>query len=77
MVTIFGQWFISKIKWASNPDGNFRKILAIIFILVGISIMFQFDKRIEILIVQNEIFSNFNVSNLDQNLLETVLKNNE
>lgn len=47
----FGQTLIKKLKWVSNPNGIFKKILGFIFILVGLAIFTGFDKKIEIAIL--------------------------
>ena len=46
-IAIFGQKLIKNLKWASNPNWLFKKILGIIFVLVGLAIITWFDKKIE------------------------------
>lgn len=46
-IAIFGQKLIKNLKWASDPNGVFKKILWVIFILVGIAIFSGYDKKIE------------------------------
>ncbi|GAB4144222.1 MAG: cytochrome c biogenesis protein DipZ [Patescibacteria group bacterium] len=63
-VSILGQRFVRRMKWAVNPNGIFKKIIATIFIAVGISILFGLDKQIQ---------ANFAplspINQLEQNLL--------
>ncbi len=42
-----GQALISKLGWATNPHGWFRRIVGILFILIGLTIITGFDKTIE------------------------------
>lgn len=46
-IALFGQRFISKFAWASDPHGVFRRGLGVLFLAVGISIITGFDKQIE------------------------------
>lgn len=43
----YGQRFISKIKFASDPKGTFQRVLAIIFIIVGLLIFTGYDKKFQ------------------------------
>lgn len=56
LIGFFGQTIVRKLKWASNPNGKFKRILGIIFILLGIAIMLGFDKKFETYLVQNQVF---------------------
>lgn len=51
LVVLLGQKFISKMKWASDPNGLFKKILWVLFIFIWVAIIFGFDKDIETYIV--------------------------
>lgn len=44
LIALAGQSVVSKLKWLSNPNGWFRRIIGIVFILVGIGILFGLDK---------------------------------
>ncbi len=46
-IAIFGQNLVKRLKWASDPNGLFKKILWFIFILVGLAIISGYDKKIE------------------------------
>ncbi len=56
LVGIFGQAIIRKLRWASNPNGWFKKILGIIFIIVGFSIIFGLEKKVETYLVEKQYF---------------------
>ena len=47
LVSIFGRVIVQKFKWASNPDGLFQKVIGILFIIVGLSVIFSLDKQIQ------------------------------
>ena len=68
LIAVLGRRFISQIQGLSNPDGAFRKILGIIFIIVGLSILTGFDK------VSQTKLTDFTVENgLDVGVLEQKL----
>jgi len=46
-IAVFGQKFIKNVKWIADPNGMFKKILGIIFVLVWVAIMTWYDKKIE------------------------------
>lgn len=47
IIAYAGQKAVGRMRWAANPTGWFKKILGIIFILVGLSIIQGYDKKIE------------------------------
>lgn len=47
LIATAGQALTSKLKWASDPHGRFRKILGLVFILIGVSVLFGWDKLAE------------------------------
>ena len=47
VVALLGQKVMAKAKWLANPDGAFRKILGVIFILVGLAIILGLDKEFQ------------------------------
>ncbi len=47
LVSLGGQKVMTKLKWASNPKGVFRRIIAVLFIVTGIIIFSGIDKKIE------------------------------
>ena len=46
-IAIFGQKLVKKLKWVSDPNSRFKKVLWVIFVLVGIAIITWYDKKIE------------------------------
>ena len=56
LVAIFGQKFVSKIAALSNPKSWFKRILAVVFVLVGILIFAGWDKDIEIFLLDRGLY---------------------
>jgi hypothetical protein len=51
-IALLGQKFISKLKWASDPSGLFKKVLWVLFLIVGLAIILGWDKTFEAYLVQ-------------------------
>ncbi len=64
-VGLLGRRFTQKLKWAINPSGIFKKVIAVIFILVGIAIITGFDKQI-----QSNLVSFSPISQFEESLLQ-------
>ncbi len=47
VIALTGRRLTKRLKWAVTPDGWFRRILAILLILVGIFVTTGFDKKIQ------------------------------
>ncbi|HIA91878.1 TPA: cytochrome c biogenesis protein CcdA [Candidatus Saccharibacteria bacterium] len=47
LIAIGGQKIANKLGWLTNPNGKFPKILGVIFIIVGLMILFGIDKEIQ------------------------------
>lgn len=54
LISLLGRRFLSKITWASNPHGIFQKVIAVLFLLVGIGIMTGYDKRVQTWLVNKD-----------------------
>lgn len=70
LIGILGQNIIKRLKWVANPDGIFKKVIAIIFIILGLFIILGVDKEIQKFADGNTLFS---VTKLDKRLLDTAL----
>lgn len=66
-IALFGQKIISKLKIVANPNGNFKKVLWVIFLLVWLAIITGFDKTIETTLLENGIG---NFTEFEANILE-------
>lgn len=47
LIGYIGQRFVARLKWASNPKGWFQRLVAILFIIVGLLVMSGYDKRLQ------------------------------
>lgn len=83
-ISIFGQKLVKKLKWVSDPNSIFKKVLWVIFVLVWLAIISGFDKKIEIAILDagflnTTIFEQRIIDELELNDIEeknTSLKKN-
>lgn len=57
VISLAGRRLTKKLKWAVTPNGWFRRILAILLILVGIAVATGFDKDIQTWMLINIPFS--------------------
>jgi putative effector of murein hydrolase LrgA (UPF0299 family) len=53
LVSLLGQKVIGKARWIANPDGNLKRLLGIIFVLVGIAVILGIDKDLQFWILEN------------------------
>ncbi len=67
LVSVYGRRFISRFHWAANPHSMFRRLLGLLFIVVGVFIIIGWDKKVELWVDDHIPFS---VTNLDQKLVE-------
>ncbi len=70
----YGQRFVSKIKFASNPKGWFQRTIAILFIIIGILIFTGYDKKFQTYVSTH---TPFNFDSLSTKLLPDGRKTNE
>jgi cytochrome c biogenesis protein CcdA len=52
VVAYLGQALVQKLGWLSNPYGWFRKTIGILFILVGIMVLFGWDKSVQSFVLE-------------------------
>lgn len=65
-IALLGRRMIDKIKWASNPKGWFQRIVAILFILVGVTVITGYDKKIQTFLVDRDFL---NLKSLEEKLV--------
>jgi cytochrome c biogenesis protein CcdA len=53
LISIFGRSLADKLRWLSNPEGMFKKFIAILFIVVGLAVVFGLDKKVQSSILDN------------------------
>ena len=47
LIAYLGQAFVARLHWLSNPKGWFKKTIGVLFIIVGATVMFGIDKRVQ------------------------------
>jgi cytochrome c biogenesis protein CcdA len=53
LLSIFGAALVRKMKWASNPNGAFQKIIGTIFVVVGLVVILGIDKKVQEYVLDN------------------------
>ncbi len=66
LIAYLGQVFVSKLRWLSNPNGWFKKVVGMMFITVGIVVIFGIDKKIQTYVLEQGWYDP--VSNLELRL---------
>lgn len=57
LIGYYGQRFVSRIKFASDPKGWFQRGIAILFILVGLLVFTGYDKRFQTYVSEHTPFN--------------------
>ena len=52
LISLFGRALVDKMKWMSNPNGMFKKIIGMLFIIVGLVVMVGLDKQIQTYVLE-------------------------
>ncbi|MEO5627999.1 MAG: cytochrome c biogenesis protein CcdA [Candidatus Saccharimonadales bacterium] len=52
LVAYLGQVFVTKLRWLSNPNGWFKRLIGILFIVVGLLVMFGVDKKVQTYVLE-------------------------
>jgi len=68
LVAFAGNSLVKKLKWAVNPHGVFKRMIGILFIVIGWSIIFGLHKDIQTFIVQDLEF--LNITTIENDLLQ-------
>ena len=66
LIAYFGQRLVIKLGWLSNPYGLFKRIMGVLLILVGLSIVTGIEKSIEVAILD----AGFGVTTIETQLLD-------
>lgn len=53
LVAIAGQAAVQKLGWLSDPNGWFRRVMGILFIIVGLAVLFGLDKKFQTYVLEN------------------------
>ena len=52
LLALLGQRILGKARWLANPDGIFKRVLGVIFIVVGVAIIVGFDKEVQTWLIE-------------------------
>ncbi len=52
LVALLGKSIVRKLGWAANPNGWFRKVIGILFILVGLAVLTGLDKKVQTYVLE-------------------------
>jgi cytochrome c-type biogenesis protein len=66
LIGLLGRRWTDKINWLSNPHGFAQKAIGILFILVGLSIISGFDKKLQTYLVERDFL---NLQGIEQKLV--------
>ncbi len=69
LIAFIGQRIVDAFGVAANPHGKFKKVLGILFLLVGVAIITGFDKQLQTQILDAGFFD---VTKVEQKLLDAV-----
>ncbi|OGL73883.1 hypothetical protein A3C96_01415 [Candidatus Uhrbacteria bacterium RIFCSPHIGHO2_02_FULL_60_10] len=67
LVALIGQKILRRLGVAANPSGWFKRILGIVFILVGLAVIGGYDKKSQIFLLDAGLFD---ITKVEQRLLE-------
>lgn len=63
LISLFWQKMIQKLRFISNPNGNFKKFLWVIFLIIWLFIFTGLDKKFEAKIIENWYFDTIDFEN--------------
>lgn len=64
LIAYLGQVFVVKLRWLSNPNGWLKRSVGILFIIVGLVVIFGLDKKIQASVLERGWYDP--ISNLEQ-----------
>lgn len=47
LIALLGRGLVRRLGWLANPNGWFRRIIGILFVLVGVAVIIGFDKQLQ------------------------------
>lgn len=53
LIALLGRTLTQKLGWLSNPGGWFKKTIGLLFIVVGLLVMFGLDKKVQTFVLEN------------------------
>ncbi|MEI6728871.1 MAG: cytochrome c biogenesis protein CcdA [bacterium] len=58
LIGFFGQKLVKKLRWASDPNGIFKKVFGLFLLLLGLVIIFRLDKSFETWLLNFDFYNN-------------------
>jgi cytochrome c biogenesis protein CcdA len=59
LVGFLGATFARRLGWLARPDGWFRRVIGVLFIIVGLAVIFGLDHQLQALLLQNGWYDAF------------------
>lgn len=66
LIALLGRAFVSRLGWLANPSGTFRRFIGVVFIIVGLAVLFGLDKKAQTFVLDKGWYNP--ISNFEQNL---------
>jgi cytochrome c-type biogenesis protein len=66
IIAVGGRNVVQRLGWAANPHGTFRKVLGVLFIIVGLSVILGVDKDLQTYILDKGWYAP--ISNIEMKL---------
>ena len=58
LIALLGQRFTSKLSWATDPNGWFKRAIGLLFVVIGVAILFNLDKSFEAWLLGFDFYTN-------------------
>lgn len=66
VIAFAGQGLVTRLGWLSNPSGWFKRVVGILFVLVGLTVIFGIDKKVQIYVLERGWYDP--ISRIEQSL---------
>jgi cytochrome c biogenesis protein CcdA len=53
LISVFGRAVVDRMNWLSDPHGRFRKVVGMLFLVVGVAIVLGFDRDVQTWVIDN------------------------
>ncbi len=73
IIAIGGRAITAKLKWAVDPNGAFRKVIGVLFLIVGVAIITGLDKKFEAYVVTTFSDTFVNLVQFEQKLVDVAV----
>lgn len=66
LVAYAGQAFVARLRWLANPNGWFKRSIGVLFVVVGVAVLFGIDKDIQTFVLEQGWYDP--ISNIEMRL---------